>query len=123
MKPFNETNKVNSNLDNIGDFGFHGDVIVEKIDKLPADFDNWPIIKDRCLAYGEATGHIHQLDDPNIVVRENPQTGERVFEVKGNIVYLKHQEHKPVAFRDGVYKHGIQREYDHFNEIIREVAD
>jgi len=40
-----------------------------------------------------------------------------------NPVLLKHQEHSPIKLPPGDYKIGIQREYDPFEQIIREVAD
>ena len=121
MKPFNEIGTTQANL-KIGESGFHGDVIVTRIQAVPDDYASWSAVSDACLAYGEATGHAHKLFG-DFELRENPKTKERVFIVKDNVVYLKHQEHHPVAFAPGIYKHGIQREYDHINEAIREVAD
>ena len=118
MKPFVEENPQIVSM-GVGEHGFHGDVIVTRLADVP---ENWPNVSDGCLAYGEATGHAHKLFG-DFELRENPETKERVFVVKDNVVYLKHQEHHPRGFQPGVYKHGIQREYDHFSEIIREVAD
>lgn len=123
MDAFVETNLQEVDL-NVGERGFHGDVIVTRLKKAPSDFEKWPLVKDDCLAYGEVTGHAHKLFG-DFELRENPETKERVFVTKGNVTYLKHQEHNPRALlgEGRVYKHGIQREYDHFDELIREVAD
>lgn len=123
MKPFIEEGLKEVDL-NPGESGFHGDVIVTRLDALPEDFKNWPVVDDGCLTYGKATGHAHKLFG-EFELRENPETKERVFVTRGNVVYLKHQEHHPRAFlgEGRVYKHGIQREYDHIAEMIREIAD
>lgn len=123
MKDFVESNKTYHEL-KIGEYGFHGDVDIECIETLPDGFESWPIVNDDCLAYGEATGHAHKLFG-DFELRENPKTKERVFITKGNIVYLKHQEHQPrgLVGKGKIYRHRIVREYDHFENIIREVAD
>lgn len=121
MKSFIEDNL--QTVHNITLPGHHGDVIIEPT-ALPDEWETWPIVKDNALAYGEMTGHIHQLFGDEVEVRENPKTKERYFKV-GNVITLKHQEHNPVAFHgEGkVYKSRIAREYDHFDELIRQVAD
>lgn len=123
MKEFVETGKQEVDMV-VGEYGFHGDVIVERLDAVPEGFEAWPIVKASCLAYGEATGHAHKLFG-EFELRENPETKERVFIVKGNVAYLKHQEHHPRGFlgEGRVYKHSIVREFDHFSEEIRRVAD
>lgn len=123
MKPFIEDDLVVIDMD-VSEFGFHGDVVVTRLESMPENFEDWPVIGDACLAYGEASGHAHKLFG-DVEVREDPKTKERYFVTKGNVTYLKHQEHKPRGF-SGVgraYKTGIKREFDPFDEIIREVAD
>ena len=55
----------------VGGLVMHGDVIVERIDKLPDGFKTYK----RCenvLAYGEATGHLHMLEGGVAEVRIDP---------------------------------------------------
>lgn len=123
MKHFIETNVETVEM-SPGQIGHHGDVVVICVNKLPDDFEAWTPITDGCLAYGEATGHAHKLFG-DVEIRENPKTKERAFIQKDNVVYLKHQEHHPRALvGDGkFYITRIKKEYDHFDKIMREVAD
>ena len=126
MKPFVEDGHMSVDM-NVGEYGLHGDVIVTREAGLPEGWENWPIVEDKCFAYGEVTGHIHQLSGDNIEVRENPETLARFAFVKGQAT-IKHQEHGPRSlFADieetRVYRHGIQREYDHFTKKIEQVRD
>lgn len=89
MKDFIEDNVQDVDMEK-GESGFHGDVIVTRLESLPEGFNDWPLVKDDCLAYGESTGHAHKLFG-DFELRENPTTHERVFITKGNVVFLKHQ--------------------------------
>ena len=83
-----------------------GDLLIVKVKGIP---DGAVKQKNRVLAEGEITGHMHELD-----------SGE-VYE-KGGILYfrvaenqrstLKHQEHGPLTFEPGTYKVIRQREYE-----------
>jgi hypothetical protein len=123
MKPFNEKNKTKAVFKKINDEGLHGDVIIT-FTNLPNDFDSMPIVKDSCLAYGEATGHAHKIfgDPEDFELRECPKTKTRHLKVVRDVC-LKHQEHNPVILPPGAYRIGIQREYDPFEKLIRRVAD
>lgn len=118
MKPFNEVDTQKTELA-IGERGFHGDVIIERVDDIPG-FDAMTPVTDGCVAYGEATGHAHKLFG-DFDLREDDK-GDRYF-VTGNVITLKHQEHRPVELPAGKYKIGIQREYDHFSKMVRRVVD
>lgn len=124
MKPFNEENPQLNNEFKPGDYGFHGDVVLFCESELPIDFDKMPKVKDSSLAYGEATGHIHQLfgEPENFDLRECPKTKVKHLKVVKPIM-LKHQEHRPIEINPGVYRIGIQKEYDPIEKKIREVAD
>jgi hypothetical protein len=126
MKPFVEKGHMSVEM-NVGEYGLHGDVIVTRVDSLPKGWENWPIVEDNCFAYGEVTGHIHQLSGEDVVVRENPETLERFAFVNGQAT-IKHQEHGPRSLLGDInttriYRHGIQREYDHFTKKIEQVRD
>ena len=121
MKPFNENGTQFAKFKKNGDEALHGDVIVTK-SSLPDDFESMPIIKDACLAYGEATGHMHKLVSGDFELRECPKTKSRHLRVVTE-AFLKHQEHSPIVLPPGGYRIGIQREYDPFVKLIRKVAD
>lgn len=122
MKPFNK-NKHKETPVNIGEIVMHGDVVIERIEDLPGRFNSCDKEPMNALAYGEATGHLHQLSGGEFDVRidsENPSN--RLLLIK-TPTSLKHQEHKEVVLPPGNYKSRIQREYDPFTKRIREVAD
>ena len=83
-----------------------GDILIIRINSMPQD-----AIKqaNRILAEGEATGHMHELDQGEVYEKN----GTLYFKVEENSeIILKHPEHKPVTFETGVYKVVRQREYE-----------
>jgi hypothetical protein len=107
----------------IGQDGLHGDVIIRKT-KFGKDFDRLERVQDACLAYGELTGHSHKIfgNPEDFDLRQDPVTKERHLRVVKPVM-LRHQEHTPVKLPPGDYKIGIQREYDPFSKLVRQVAD
>ena len=122
-KAFNENGTQKATFNEIGQEALHGDVIITSA-HLPNDFDSMPKVKDSCLAYGEMTGHMHKIfgDEGTFDLRECPKTKTRHLRVVAP-VSLKHQEHSPIILPPGDYRIGIQKEYDPFEKIIRQVAD
>lgn len=101
-----------------------GDVIVVPVDAIPSDANKVGIDPRKngyVLAYGEATGHAHVIEDI---------AGVEFFE-KDGMFYLKndrpvvitHEEHKPITLPPGVWRSYRVREYDHWNEEARHVVD
>lgn len=123
MKLFNEHGNTIAKFDNMGDEGLHGDVILTR-SEFGADFESMPKIPDACLAYGEATGHAHKIfgNPGDFDLRECPKTKVRHLRVVAP-VSLKHQEHDKVVITPGDYRIGIQKEYDPFEKLTRQVAD
>lgn len=85
-----------------------GDVLLQKMDTLPAgaepvEFDNRVV-----LAYGEVTGHCHALSTATASMYT--YRGERLIEVKEGAL-LRHEEHATITLPQGVYKVIQQREY------------
>ena len=86
------------------------------------------------LAFGEATGHIHQirmkdmLDKAEVTLHMNrfrtagTDTPEG-FEVREETVTLTHEEHDPIDVPPGKYIVRIVREFDHIAGRSRYVAD
>ena len=86
------------------------------------------------LAFGEATGHTHQVNMADMVKEAgvslhmgyNREAGEDVpnaFEVHNEVVTLKHEEHNPIEVPPGKYVVRIVREFDHIAGRSRYVAD
>lgn len=94
-----------------------GDVLIESVSKLPDDakkINASPIV----LASGVNT---HSIDD---VVNCSAYSGDGLLflDVKSPVV-LSHEEHKPIKIKPGLYSVRKVREYDHFEEEIRDVED
>ena len=76
-------------------------------------------LRHKILAKGESTGHAHVADAES-----------ELYEYEGTLyliaetgVQVKHEEHKPINVPAGTWKIGIIREYDPFEEEIRQVKD
>ena len=86
------------------------------------------------LAFGEATGHIHQirmkdmLEKAEVTLHMNRfrTVGEDTpqgFEVREETVTLTHEEHDPIDIPPGKYMVRIVKEFDHIARRSRYVAD
>ena len=86
------------------------------------------------LAFGEATGHLHQihmkdmLDAAEVTLhmdwhREAGKDVPAAFEVREETVTLTHEEHNPLDVPPGKYVVRIVREFDHMTGRSRYVAD
>ncbi len=94
-----------------------GDVLLTRIDNAPIG----KVLKTNILAYGEVTGHAHRVEvDAGEVTLVEDGEGNMFVCVKGDAT-VKHEEHGPIALKEGTYKVTIQREYS--PEKIRNVAD
>lgn len=93
-----------------------GDVMLQQVAQLPRDVK--PVRGPVILAYGEVTGHCHEI-----------MSGAQLFQTAGgqrfvmvtDAAQLTHQEHAALDIEAGVYQVLRQREY--FPEEIRQVAD
>lgn len=108
----------------VGQYALHGDVIITRVDMLPENFAGMETEPKNALAYGELTGHVHQLcGEPGVDfdLRVSP-AGERHLKIVQPTM-LRHQEHDPILLKPGNYQIGIQREFDPFEKLIRSVQD
>ncbi len=106
-----------------------GDVLIERVSKIPKAAAKQKKIKRIILAHGEVTGHHHALEThdpadwwktPEDKVSKTGLAGEIFLDVpEGGVV--THQEHATIALAPGKYKVTRQREYS--PEAIRNVAD
>jgi hypothetical protein len=106
-----------------------GDVALAPTSKPRAALTAVPLDAGRViLAYGEVTGHAHQViaDVPvhggalPYALFTDPATGQRHLHVEAPCS-LAHEEHGPIALAPGWYEVIRQREYS--PEAIRNVAD
>jgi hypothetical protein len=90
MKAFNEHGGQEIVSYEAGGYALHGDVILA-MESLPANFESMQEVPDACLAYGEMTGHVHQIigQPHQFLLRQDPETMIRHLRVV-EPVYLKH---------------------------------
>jgi len=82
-----------------------GDVLLKKIDSIPKGL----MQEEKCiLAYGEVTGHKHQILDNGILYKDNNKTYLKM----NNEGILSHEEHAKLNIPKGEYEIIIQREFD-----------
>lgn len=83
-----------------------GDLLIIKVKGIPQDSKRR---KNRILAEGEATGHMHELDKGDVYEKD----GILYFTVEPKEpATLNHPEHKAITFEPGDYKVIRQREYE-----------
>ena|SRR5688572_25796504 len=96
-----------------------GDVLIEKVETIPAHAKKVRLPKRIVLAEGEATGHAHVLDAPDVELFE--RNGVLFARIGNPGGVVKHEEHAPIQLEPGTYRVRRQREYS--PEAIRNVAD
>lgn len=101
-----------------------GDVVMIQINKIPSDLEK---VKADVLQEGEATGHAHRLhgDGFEIYAPKGPYNNDTQRKHLRLVkpTSLKHEEHKEIKLPAGDYEVRIVREYSHFDEEARRVAD
>jgi hypothetical protein len=93
-----------------------GDVLIRKVNEIKGNKLNHLV-----LAEGESTGHKHVITEGDAELYD--YEGTLFLKVKSEKALLTHEEHNAVEIKKGDYKIGIVREYDHFSEEARNVAD
>lgn len=94
-----------------------GDVHIWKIQKLPRSAKRK---KGSTVRDGEATGHAHRLHGTFQLYED----GDRILaHVLGDGAVLKHEEHKAIALKPGIYEFGPTHMYDYETEESRILAD
>lgn len=100
-----------------------GDVLLRAVDSIPAGAK--PVARDNgrvILAYGEVTGHAHQIADPDAV-------GAVLLTVAESATFLRlakkaqlvHEEHGPIDLAPGTY--AVYRQVEHTAWGERRVLD
>lgn len=113
-----------------------GDVLLVRVEKLPEGCKEIPHINGAIvLAFGEVTGHKHQVTDwqdsgriarnaihaTKIRARLLEKDGARFLEVVKPVT-LKHEEHSPAKIAPGIYELPAQVEHT-ADKIVRLVSD
>jgi hypothetical protein len=98
-----------------------GDVLIESCESMPGGKIVEPTERGFVLAEGEATGHFHAIADVEGMECEEK---DGMFFIKlDREKTVTHEEHNPVTVPPGIYRVRKVREYDHFAEEARNVAD
>ncbi len=85
----------------------HGDVLIQKIQKIPADAKK---LQGLTLAEGEVTGHSHRIKErANAIMHRLDAI--RYLTVTTAPATIIHEEHGPIELPKGKYKVWRQREY------------
>ena len=95
-----------------------GDVLLIQTDE---SIKNGKELTHLTLAEGEVTGHSHQIVSG--IATLIAIGDKRILNVLSDYAKLKHQEHKEIDIPKGKYEVRIVKEYDHFSEETRRVAD
>ena len=103
-----------------------GDVLIVRVDGIPSNMKKLNPKHPVTLAFGEVTGHSHQIHKGATafaaeVKDDNVVSLAEYIEVEEQLAALTHQEHDTINLPAGTYKIGHQREYT--PEALRNVAD
>lgn len=93
-----------------------GDILLKEVEKIPNGLKE----KDQVIALGEATGHSHRFESPNVVVMIDNKGNQYAKVLQES--ELIHEEHENVKVPIGNYMVIQQREFD-IIEGVRQVQD
>lgn len=98
-----------------------GDVLLVPRDKIPDGLKS----EDGCvLAYGEATGHAHEIADGARIWVDVNDRGRRYLEIIDDRVVLYHQEHGDIClFKEYQPVYEIVRQVEYAPREVRHVSD
>ena len=96
-----------------------GDIFFKEVSAVPSTSkrSNSPV-----LAYGEVTGHCHQLMDVDVFDRYD--TEDAIYVSSQQDMKVGHDEHDTIPLKGNkIYQVKRQREYDPLTSLTRQVAD
>jgi len=96
-----------------------GDVILRRVESMPAGSQKTLATKRLVVAHGES-GHSHVIEDDEA---ELIQIGERMLLKLSRQAAITHEEHKPITLSPGIWEVGRVTEYDWFAKMPRRVTD
>ena len=106
----------------IGDLYQHGDVILERVVKLPDGLKKAEHKPKVVLAEGEQHNHAHVFCDTDSTTMFIDDAGNKFIEVTSPSI-LTHEEHTGIEVDIGLYAIRQVMEYDHTKEESRAVLD
>jgi hypothetical protein len=86
-----------------------GDVLVQKVDKMPENANPVKCEGRVVLQHGEVTGHCHAISTD--YAKMYTAKGQRYLEIYKPGARLSHEEHGTVQLPEGFYRIVQQREY------------
>lgn len=98
----------------------HGDLLIVPCENRPEDAKRLDHV---VLAEGEVTGHHHRIADPATAALYEASDGTLYIDVVAAQASLVHEEHAEIVLPTGVYEVVRQREFDPFEDAVRNVAD
>jgi hypothetical protein len=98
-----------------------GDIILNKIDKLPEGKKEVVSRGNILVMHGES-GHSHTIES-DISDAELIRIGERILLRVNTSVTLKHEEHRPFVIEPGIWEVGQVVEKDWLADMVRPVVD
>ncbi|BAF36266.1 hypothetical protein [Microcystis phage LMM01] len=122
-----------STIPTFNKFARQGDVLIQHIPEDSIDLSKATRIDNTVLAYGEVTGHKHEVvpietDNNNAIIGENKAAELFRLDNSGTLYLrvnararLQHEEHGAIIFKQGLYRIDIQQEYTPSG--FRSVAD
>lgn len=97
----------------------HGDVFLRGVDGIPSRAQRSRLSEPSVLAYGEVTGHKHEVLDTPV---ERYEHNGRAYMLLAQAGILTHEEHGQIQLSPGAYEIIIERDYDP-TEYSRKVVD
>ncbi len=97
-----------------------GDVLLKRVEALPAGTRKTVNKNKLVLAGSESAGHYHGIDSDGSTLVE--VDGVRFINIQP-LTDLLHQEHNPITLDGGIWQVGIVNEYDYFAKMVRKVID
>ena len=95
-----------------------GDVLMFRVEEIPKGAKK---LNHCVLMEGELTGHAHRVSEGIAYLFEHGST--KYLQVVSEKAVVTHEEHHAQTLDKGIYKIGQVKEYDHFLEESRFVAD
>lgn len=99
----------------------HGDVILEKVDIIPEGAKEIKLHKGFVVERGEGV-HTHRLLTTDGVTGYE-KDGTLYLQVNKKVDLLDHEEHGVQTYEPGIYRKGIELEYDAELDEARRTAD
>lgn len=97
-----------------------GDILLEKV--KDEDITGEKIqSQDNIITHGES-GNQHRMNQ-QVIIFEDKKTKDRFVHVMNQNTELVHQEHAKIAIPKGLYRIRREREYNAFEQSIRQVMD